>query len=137
MKIMLIKNLNGTIIPAYEEDKERLKRFKCGEPFFAEVSKPRNIKLHRKAFALFNMLFQNQELYTSLDHLREDLTIEAGYYTTSNNIHGEVVKRAKSISFAAMDDLEFSQYYDTIINTIVKYFHFDKEAILENVEDFA
>lgn len=137
MKIVLVKTLSGNIIPAYDQDKEKLKRFKAGEPFMADVTKPRNLKFHRKAFALFNMVFENQELYSSLDHLREDLTIEAGYYDVSTNIHGEVVKRAKSISFAAMDDLQFSEYYDAIIKTIVQYFHFDKEAILENVESFA
>lgn len=136
MKIMLVKQLNGSLIPAYDEDKERLKRFKALEPFMADVTKPRNLKFHRKAFALFNMVFENQENYASLDHIREDLTIEAGYYDISVNIHGEPVKRAKSISFAAMDDLQFGEYYNAIIETIVKYFHFDKEAILENIEDF-
>lgn len=136
MKIVLVKQLNGSIIPAYDEDKERLKRFKAGEPFMADVTKPRNLSFHRKTFALFNMVYENQELYTSLDHLREDITIEAGYYDVSTNIHGEVVKRAKSISFAAMDDLEFGEYYKKIIEVICQYFHFDKQDILDNIEDF-
>lgn len=136
MKIVLVKQLNGSIIPAYDEDKERLKKFKAGEPFMAEVTKPRNLKFHKKAFALFNMLFQNQEVYTSLEDLRHDLTIEAGYFNEGVNIHGEVVKRVKSISFAAMDDTAFSEYYDAILATIVRYFNFDKESILENIESY-
>lgn len=137
MKIMLVKTLSGSIIPAYDQDKENLKRFKAGEPFMAQVTKPRNLRFHRKAFALFNMVFENQEVYRNLDDLRHDLTIEAGYFIEGSNIHGEVIKRAKSISFAAMDDLEFSNYYNAVIETIVKYFHFDKQDILDNVEDFA
>lgn len=136
MKIVLVKTLSGQIIPAYDDDKEKLKRFKAGEPFMADVTKPRNLRFHRKAFALFNMVFENQETYGSLDHLREDLTIEAGYYDTATNIHGEVVKRAKSISFAAMDDLEFGEYYKKIIDVICRYFHFDKQDILDNIEAF-
>lgn len=134
--IMLIKQLNGTLIPCYDSDKETLKRFKAGEAFFAKVHKARNIKLHRKAFALFNMVFQNQEVYKNLDDLRYDLTIEAGYFNEGVNIHGEVVKRAKSISFASMDDLEFGEYYEAIIKTIIQYFNFDRQDILDNIEDF-
>lgn len=136
MKIMLCKSLNGNILPAYDQDKENLKRFKAGEPFMAKVTKPRNLKFHRKAFALFNMVFENQEVYTSLDYLRKDLTIEAGYYEERANIHGEVVKEAKSISFAAMDDLEFGKYYNAVIDAIVRCFHFDRQDILDNVEEF-
>lgn len=136
MKIALVKTLSGTIIPANDSDKERLKKFKAGEMFFADLVKPRNLKFHRKAFALFNMVFQNQEVYTNLEDLRHDLTIEAGYFTQGVNIHGELVKRAKSISFAHMDDLEFEEFYEAVLNTIVKYFHFDKESILENVIEF-
>lgn len=136
MKIVLVKTLGGSIIPAYDQDKEKLKRFKAGEPFMAEVTKPRNLRFHKKAFALFNMVFQNQEVYTNLDDLRYDLTIEAGYFNEGVNIHGEVIKRAKSISFAQMDDTEFSEYYEAIIKTIVKYFHFDRQDIIDNIEDF-
>jgi hypothetical protein len=136
MKIVLVKTLSGTIIPAYDQDKERLKRFKAGDPFMAEVTKPRNLRFHKKAFALFNMVFQNQEVYTNLDDLRYDLTIEAGYFIEGLNIHGEVVKRAKSISFAAMDDLAFGEYYEAIIKTIVKYFNFDRQDIIDNVEQY-
>ncbi|MGL4338310.1 MAG: DUF1367 family protein [Turicibacter sp.] len=136
MKIVLVKTLSGSIIPAYDDDKEKLKRFKAGEPFMAEVTKPRNLRFHRKAFALFSMVFQNQEVYHNLDDLRYDLTIEAGYFNESVNIHGEVIKRAKSISFAQMDDTQFAEYYEAVIKTIVKYFHFDRQDILDNIEDF-
>ncbi|MFA5243682.1 MAG: DUF1367 family protein [Pedobacter sp.] len=137
MKIVLVKTLSGSIIPAYDQDKEKLKQFKAGEPFMADVTKPRNLRFHKKAFALFNMVFQNQEVYTNLDDLRYDLTIEAGFFVEGSNFLGEPVKRPKSISFASMDDLEFGEYYEAIIKTIVRCFNFDRQDILDNVEDFA
>lgn len=136
MKIVLVKTLGGSIIPAYDTDKEKLKRFKAGEPFMADVTKPRNLSFHKKAFALFNMVFQNQEVYTNMEHLRQDITIEAGYFETGVNIHGELVKRPKSISFAAMDDLEFGEYYNAILDTIVKYFHFGKQEMIDEIEQY-
>ena len=136
MKICLVKNLSGQILPAYDQDKESLKRFKAGEIFMAEVTKPRNIKFHRKFFALLNMVIQNQEIYTDIEDLRHDITIEAGYYELRPNLYGEELKKPKSISFAKMDDLEFGEFYDKCLNVIVQYFHFDKEDIIQNIEQF-
>lgn len=136
MKIFLSKTLAGNIIPAYDEDKERLKKFKAGEIFCAEVTKPRNIRFHKKFMALINMLLQNQEIYHDFDHLRKDLIIEAGYYTERANWEGFIVKEAKSISFANMDDTEFDELYNAVLHTIVRCFHFDKQDIIDNVSQF-
>lgn len=136
MKALLVKQLNGSFMPAYDSDKDNLKRIKAGEMIEANIVKPRGIKFHRKLFALLNMLFQNQEIYKNLEDLRHDLTVEAGYYRETVNIQGEVIKRAKSISFAAMDELEFEKYYEDILNTIVLHFNFDKEEIINNLQDF-
>ena len=136
MKITLIKQLNNSFKIAYDSDYEKLKKIKVAEPYEFEYKNVRNLKFHKKYFALINLLFQNQERYNNLDHLRKDLTIEAGYYDLRANIHGEEVKEAKSISFASMDEDEFSEYYNAILDCIVKYFNFDKQEIIDNVEMF-
>ena len=91
---------------------------------------------HKKFFALMNLLYQNQESYINIDDLREDLTIEAGYYKNRVNFNGELVKRAVSISFAKMDEHEFSEYYSKVLDIIVKHFNFNKQDIIENVEQY-
>ena len=78
----------------------------------------------------------NQEMYNNIEHLRRDLTIESGYYDLRSNIHGEEIKEPKSISFSSMDQNEFSEYYNAVLDTIVKYFHFDKQDIITNIEQF-
>lgn len=35
-----------------------------------------------------------------------------------------------------MVNSEFSEYYNAVLDTIVKYFHFDKEDIIQNIEQF-
>lgn len=136
MKITLCKQLNNTFKVAYDSDYEKLKKIKINEPFEFEYKNSRNIKFHRLYFSLLNMVFQNQEMYNNIDHLRRDLTIESGYYDLRVNIHGEEVKEPKSISFASMSQEEFSEYYNAVLDTIVKYFHFDKEDIKNNIEQF-
>jgi len=136
MKITLIKGLNNTFKIAFDSDYEKAKKIKVGEPYEFEFKNVRNPKFHRLYFALLNMVFQNQEMYNNIDHLRRDLTIESGYYDLRANIHGEEIKEPKSISFASMNQEEFSEYYNAVLDTIVKYFHFDKEDIIANVEQY-
>jgi hypothetical protein len=85
---------------------------------------------------MLNLVFQNQERYDNIDDLRHDLTIVSGYYTERVNIQGEHVKMANSISFAKMTETEFSNLYDSFLTQVQKYFHFDKETVNENLEQF-
>jgi len=68
--------------------------------------------------------------------LWEDLIIEAGFFSRRTNLEGDEVKKAKSISFSSMDEYEFNQLYDAVINVIIKHFKFEKRAIEENLIEF-
>ena len=111
MDLVLIKQLDNSFKLAYDSDYEKAKKIKVGEERVYKSTKPRNYKFHKKCFALFNMVFQNQEHYDNIDHLRNDLTIASGYYTKRYSIEGEEITEAKSISFASMDEYEFENKY--------------------------
>lgn len=136
MKFTIVKQLNNTFKVAYDSDYEKMKRIKVGDFLECEIRKPRNYRFHKKFFALIQMIYQNQERYNNIDDLREDLTIEAGFYVNRENIRGEVIKKAKSISFSKMDEHEFNDYYSRVLDEIVKHFNFDKQLIIDNVEQF-
>lgn len=136
MKLTLVKQLNNTFKVAFDSDYEKLKKIKVNDEVQCEIKKPRNYRFHKKLFALLNLVYQNQEHYTNIDHLRNDLTKAAGYYTQRTSFDGEIITEAKSISFARMDEHEFGEYYNAVIDQITKYFHFDKQDILDNVEQF-
>lgn len=136
MELYLVKQLNGSLLPAYDSDYEKVKKIKQGDTVKCEVKKPRNIKFHKKFFALMNLVYQNQERYEHIDDLREQLTIAAGYYTTTYTLDGVEQQKAKSISFAAMDELEFGELYNALLDVIVKYFHFDRIEIEQNLAEF-
>jgi len=118
MKITVVKKF-GKYVPAYDSDYEKSKKHKEGEFYEIEIKQPRNIKFHNKYFALLNLVFENQENYTNIDDLRREITIDIGYYHEYVTIHGEIKKQAKSISFANMDDFEFSELYGKTINEIL------------------
>lgn len=136
MKITLIKQLNNTFKLAYNSDYELAKKVPLNEPITFDWSKPRNLRFHKKFFALLNMVYENQEQYNNIEHLRKDLTISAGYYDLRFNIEGVKVQEAKSISFAKMDELEFSEFYNRIVDVVVKWLGIDKQEIIDNIEQY-
>ena len=136
MKITIVKNLNNTFSIAYNSDYEQAKKLKAGVEYQCEIKRPRNYNFHKKYFSLIQMLFENQERYINIDHLRKDLTIEAGFYTTRKDIHGNDIKEADSISFASMKQEDFDELYSKTLDVIVTHFNFDKQDILNNVEQF-
>ncbi|TSE03351.1 DUF1367 family protein [Aquimarina algiphila] len=136
MKLFLVKQLNNTLKVVYNSDHDKIKKLKLGEMYQCEVKRPRNIGFHRKFFALVNMVFDNQEIYVNLDRLRKDLTIEAGFYDEWVDFQGVIQREAKSISFAKMKESDFQDMYSKVIDVIVQYFHFDRQDIIDNVEQY-
>lgn len=133
MKFHVIKTQTG-LKPCYESDYENYIKIPLGETFEIEFKKQRNLKFHKLFFALMRMTFENQEAYSNLNDLRRDLTITAGYYNeTANVLTGEVFKHAKSISFASMDNIEFSELYEAIKTVIIQWLGITNEQIEEEI----
>ena len=61
-----------------------------------------------------------QEIEKSFDKFREEVTILAGYYYSVHSIYGTVTLKARSISFANMEEYEFERLYNATINVILK-----------------
>jgi len=136
-EIYLIKGLNSKFTPAFDSDLELAKQLKVGEAYKFAFSKPRNYKFHKKFFALLNLVYNNQENYTNFEDLREDLTILAGYSEQKiNYFTGEVTLKAKSISFASMDEVEFGKLYSAMLDTIIRVTGWEGSHLEEMVAEF-
>lgn len=128
MKIRLVKE-GAYLAPWDSESEEWLNLKHNGQYFECEIVTPRNLKFHKKFFALLNVAFPRWnpgEVTTkhgvaekSFEQFREDLTIMAGYYEQTIRLDGTVRTRARSISFAAMDDEAFSKFYSACLNVIL------------------
>lgn len=94
--------------------------WKIGDTLRAEVKKPRNGRLHRKAFVLLDVVYPHTE-YTSKEMLRKAMTIGSGFVEEMiNPMTGEVALIAKSWAFDKMDDLEFQQLYSRMIDVAIR-----------------
>ena len=135
MKIMLTKTLSG-LKPTYDSDYEKLKKIPLNETLEWEVKQSRNIKNHRRYFALMNLVFHNQELTDDINILRSMILIKAGYYVERPTLDGEVMLDAKSLSFSNMDELEFQEVFSRSLDVIVEYFKFDRLAVQQEISNF-
>jgi hypothetical protein len=76
-------------------------------------------------------------LLKSFDAYREWVTIQAGYFTEHIYPDGSRNRRAKSISFAKMDEVEFHQLYKSALNVLWNWILFRKFSSPAEVENVA
>ncbi len=99
---------------------DMLPSWKIGDEVLATIRKPRNARLHRKAFVLLDQVWPHTE-YPRKELLRSAMTIGAGFVDlVANPLTGEVSYVPKSWSFSAMDDGEFRELYNRLIDVAVK-----------------
>ena len=120
----------------YDADLDEKKKLKIDEVYKVKISRPRNIRFHRKFFALIKLVYDNQERFNNLEYLRKELTIAAGFYDTYIDLTGVEVQVAKSISFGSMDEDEFSELYSRFIDAIGVHFGFEKQSMMDEVEQY-
>jgi len=125
---------NASFIPASEDDAELLSKVKVGETVRLTLVRPRNIRFHRKFFALMNLAFDYWEppkdgegsawaekmpIERNVERFRKDITILAGYYDATYRLNGDVRLEAKSISFGSMSEDDFEKLYSKVIDVII------------------
>ena len=148
--IVLVKTLNGALAPADAEASTFIEKLKAGQGVRATVRKARNVKFHRKAFALFKLAFDVWEPETpqtykgeavskDFDRFRKDMTILAGFYKAVYNARGEVRLEAESLSFASMADDRFEKVFraglNVVWNRVLRNAGYETEAEVERVVD--
>ncbi|HGF7373654.1 TPA: DUF1367 family protein [Vibrio cholerae] len=123
----LVKDMGG-LKPLGTDDADLMRKIPLGSLIECEYSKKRNPQFHRKFFALLNLGFEywsppekqwkGFKAVKNFDVFREQITILAGFREVTYNLDGSVKVKAKSISFASMDDSEFEQVYTKVLDVI-------------------
>lgn len=135
MEIFLSRNSRSPYLaPAFPDDHEKVIKIRPGEVYRAKVTMPRNIKFHRKFFALLNLTLENlpedfrlvtatgqQVPVKTTKDLLWLIKMETGHYEKRVTLRGDITYEAKSISFARMDQSEFEDFYNSAVNVILQY----------------
>lgn len=107
-RLYLRKTLTG-FAPADEETRLLGKKYKLGEVYKADVTKPRSYLHHKLCMALLSLTYQNQERYTNFESFRKAVAMAAGHCEELHTLDGEVLKLPGSLSYDALDEVEFTQ----------------------------
>jgi hypothetical protein len=118
MLLNLVRTING-LVPIDDESVDAVKKIKIGYDIFVEFKPRRNMKFHKKYFALLNAVLVNQRYYKTVDNLHEAIKFKAGYYETIIPLRGEPFLKTNSISFSSMDNLEFERFYNLAIDECI------------------
>ena len=117
MFAVFIKTLGG-LRPGNQDAAEILSRYKVGDMVTAEVKKPRCLSHHRLYWELCRIVAANMNGDFSAEIVSDVIKIRAGYCTVVRTKKGEVFA-PKSISFAAMDQIEFRSFFDRALAVVV------------------
>jgi hypothetical protein len=130
MAEIFLRKVQGVLIPDSEGDADKLAAIANGETIRADIKRPRNIKFHRKYFALLDVLYdlfqpdeQEERLWykgiqpiKNRERFRYDIAIATGFYEMVYTLKGEVRAEAKSISFANMEQDVFDSLFSKTID---------------------
>ncbi len=139
MKIEVIKLAGGLLTPASDIEVEKLTKFKTGEQYQVEIKLTRNPAFHRKVFQFMSFCYQywrgSNEFISEakqFDVFRKNLTVLAGFYDSAYAINSSVIITAKSLSFSNMNQSDFEECYNALINAALTHIFTNANADIEN-----
>ncbi len=105
----------GALRPMDDMGIEAMQKIGDGELVKVTWTRPRNVRFHRKFFGMLQIILANQEHYKSMDDLLDVCKLRIGHVRIVKTAMGDV-RFPASISFANMDETEFSAFYDRAID---------------------
>ncbi len=144
MKLLLLNTREG-LKPQYDEDYDEKKKLKIGEIYEAEIRLPRNLRFHRKYFALLRCAWeymneQQQAFFKNdLNVFRKSLEVTAGWCEPLYDLETMSWFHApKSISFEKMKEDEFDTLYNNVRDILFKIIlpNVSKEEFERNLVNF-
>ena len=152
---LFLKKVKGDVWVADDEaSSEWSKGMAVGHVISGEFTKPANYKFFKKMHALVRLSYdyfsdgianreplkyRGQDVHTSYDMFREEMTILAGFYTASYSLNGKVRLQAKSWSFSKMSEEERERMFSKLIDVAIKQVFqnvIDEAQLKKMVDDF-
>lgn len=120
--------------PAYDEDLELSKKIKQGFIITGKTERQRNYELHKKAFKVLSIGFENQERFDNFEHYRAYVLIGIGHCDIIILESGQANFIPKSISYEAIpDDFEFGIIYNKIVEKVAQLLNITNQDLAVQV----
>lgn len=125
---------------AYKRFKAWLKRMEPGEFFTFSYKRQRNIKFHRKFFALVTFVAENSDTYDNKEKALVAIKLAAGHCDfLPDPKGGGLIAVPRSISFTEMDQDQFDAFYEAAVNGVLAHIlpYMNRVALDQAVEEVA
>jgi hypothetical protein len=118
MKLIVVKD-KDVLRPIDERSFEELRKIKDGRTFICEIKRPRNLKHHRKYWALINLISDNLDGVTP-EGLSSAVKMMIGHVVTVQ-FGDKVIPYPDSISFDKMNQDQFNDFYERAVKAICEF----------------
>ena len=137
-EIYVKRDWQNHLIPTDQYSLDIVKKIRQDVPKLITITGKRNLEFHQKFFVLLNTIYEIQNHFDNFEAFRYWTVMKAGHYDIIEAPNGKLIYKAKSVSFAKMDEIEFQKVYDGVIK--VALVHKDicggitKEDLLKEAE---
>lgn len=101
---------------AFARFQKAVRELEFGQTMRFSFKLPRSVPFHRRHFAVLNQVFEHQDQFVEEEAFRMWVQVGAGFCDLLPGPRGKPVAIPKSISFEAMDDVQFSEHHASVIN---------------------
>lgn len=135
LSIIMEKTPQNTLAASDAVGSEDISKIPLGEEVFVKITRPRNPRHHRLAFALLNVVFDAQDRYATLDGMLDAIKVAVGHCDERTTLDGKLFIVPRSISFSAMDQTAFKQFYDKMLKVVLENIlpHTHKEDLEQQI----
>jgi hypothetical protein len=115
-----VRRVLNRLVPVDKISEDDLLLLPADKEFDCKIWKKRNSDHHRKYFALVNAIFPHQKYWPTVKALHDQLKIAVGFSYEARDIRtGEVRTYPDSIAFDSIDQTEFEQVYERIVEVVL------------------
>lgn len=132
------------LIPMYDSDYDEKKKLKIGDKILCSIKRPRNYEFHKKFMALVRLTFDNlpEHLHDmmgiySVEDMLTAIKLNLGLCSVIRINERDLIKE-DSISFAAMDETVFQQFYNRSVDAVLHFYlnGTDRQDLLDEISRF-
>lgn len=145
MTLLVLQKARGMLVPADEDSERFVAAIRNGDGVELKGKVRRNVRFHRKLFALLRLVFDSWEPprvvderfspVKSFEAFRKDILILAGHCDATYSPDGAVKLEARSISFDEVGEEDFSDIYSRVLDVVwtrvMRYLNYRSPVELE------
>lgn len=126
MTILWVQKRSNALVPDGDESIAEFAKLPFGKSLQCEVKRPRNGPHHRLFWTICTRIANG--IGTNEENVSDLLKISTGHYTLVKSKSLGELKLPKSISFAAMEQTDFSVFFERCLVIIFEEWGIDRDA---------